>query len=303
MWHQPNIVGLARGGDLLELRNTANVGDGRTGVVDQVVLDELVPVPLGSELLANRDWHFYLTTQRLINARIFAADQIFYEVRSQRLNHIRQRDGVWHVEFRVEVNAPATVAPNTFAHLFTEFVYPVDVIEAVHRGALLIRGNPICPETSFHAGFRHFFGCPLGGVPGGVTFHIIAGLATKKLIDRDSERLTLQIPERHIEGAQGVGLFPSGRIEIRTIHGLPQAVGTERVFADQKPRALLHGVARAAFPNTDEAGIGFHKDHIGALVEQGLFCIGTPRSIGGGPVVADPRDLGFWQTSGVGLVG
>jgi len=73
-----------------------------------------------------------------------------------------------------------------------------------------------------------------------------------------------------------MGLFPAGRIEIAALHGLPQMLDAERIFANQQPGALFHGGRLAAFADADQPALGLDGDDIGGLVEGRLMDVGRP---------------------------
>ena len=76
-----------------------------------------------------------------------------------------------------------------------------------------------------------------------------------------------------------------GRIEESARHVLPEAFDVLRILADQASGGLLEGVARAAFADAGDAGVGLYGDDEVALVEQGIRVFRR--------VHADARDFHF----------
>ncbi len=104
-----------------------------------------------------------------------------------------------------------------------------------------------------------------GGV---VTLAVIAHHAAQQRVDGHAVHLTLDVPERQIERAEGVHLFASRRIEERARHVLPEPFDVMRILADQPPGALFQRVLGPAFTNAHNAGVGLHRHHHVALIEQ-----------------------------------
>ena len=87
-------------------------------------------------------------------------------------------------------------------------------------------------------------------------------------MDRQFQRLALDVPQRQVHGADGVDLFPARRIEPRDIHLLPEPLDVKRVLADQVSGTLLQRVPAPAFADSRDADIRLNRyDHI-ALVEE-----------------------------------
>ena len=80
--------------------------------------------------------------------------------------------------------------------------------------------------------------------------------------------------------------FASGRIVEGAIHVLPQTLDVERILADEPPGARLQRVARPAFADAGDIGVGLDGDDHVALQQRDL-----ERHHVGCLVEPDPRDL------------
>ena len=116
---------------------------------------------------------------------------------------------------------------------------------------------------------------------------MIARQPAQKFVDRDAERLALDVPQRHVEAAQRMNLLAAGRVEVAAIHDLPEVLDTRRILTDDHGPELLDRILRAALADPRDALIGLHRDHVAALVEDRP----APRVV----VIADARDLHLWQ--------
>ncbi len=93
--------------------------------------------------------------------------------------------------------------------------------------------------------------------------------AADEIVNGHAEGLALDVPQRQVERAERVDFFAARRVEPRAIHVLPATLDVEWVFADEALRALLDGVARAAFADADQPGlVGLDRDDHVALVEM-----------------------------------
>jgi len=102
-------------------------------------------------------------------------------------------------------------------------------------------------------------------------------------VQRDVERLTLDVPEREVERAERVRLLAAGRVEPGDVCLLPDRFDAERVLPDERAGALLERISGAAFPDAGDADVGFDRHHHVALVEERI----EMRR----PVDPDTRDL------------
>ena len=100
---------------------------------------------------------------------------------------------------------------------------------------------------------------------------------------RQSEHLALDVPQRQVEGADGVGAFAARRIEEGAVHVLPEVLDELRIAADQAAGGGGEQVLGAAFADAGDAGIRLHGDDDVALVEQRGRIVRV--------ICADPRDL------------
>jgi len=118
---------------------------------------------------------------------------------------------------------------------------------------------------------------------------MVAREAAQQLVNRNAERLALDVPQRHVERAQPVDFFAARGIEIAAIHDLPEMLNARRTLADDHGAELLDHVFGAAFSDAGDALIGFDGDHVAALVKDGP----PARDV----VIADAGDLHVGQRS------
>ena len=85
---------------------------------------------------------------------------------------------------------------------------------------------------------------------------------------RQTLDFSLDVPQRQIERADGIGLLAARRIEERPVHVLPELLDVLRIAADQSPGGLRQHVLRSAFADAGDSGIGLDRDHHVALIEQ-----------------------------------
>ena len=119
-----------------------------------------------------------------------------------------------------------------------------------------------------------------------ITFAEITDRSAQQLVQRQAERLALDVPQRHIQRALRMRLFAARRIEPRDVHLLPDGLDAEGILADERAGALFERVPRAAFADACDPGIGLHRHHHVALVEQAVWI--------GRVVDIDLGDLRFW---------
>ena len=87
-------------------------------------------------------------------------------------------------------------------------------------------------------------------------------------MDGQTLHLALDIPERQVESADGVGPFAACGIEEGAIHVLPETLDILRVAADQSAGGLATSVSfDAALADAGDACVGLDGDHHVALVE------------------------------------
>ena len=267
---------LANGRDLHHLRDPAHVRERGAHVIDIVRFHQLVEIPAMAPLLARRDGHFGLPPQqRQILQERFRAHRILHEIRRQMLNQAASANGLDQIEALVEIHAPVAVLAHAFARgraVFQQLVQPLMRVERpVGRGVGGAHAER--PVARFHGGLRPFPDAHAGRDPGNapgrvVAFAVVAHHAAQQLVHRQLLHLALQIPQRQIQRAQGVHLFAPRRIEEGPRHVLPQLFDILRILADQPPRQRFQHVLGAAFADARKAGVGLHRHHHVALIEQ-----------------------------------
>src|ERR1700734_2416807 len=111
-----------------------------------------------------------------------------------------------------------------------------------------------------------------------VDTHAIARGAAQQLIDGNSERLALDVPQRLIDAAQGAREDWTAAIEGMTVDGLPMVSDAARILADQVRLDFLDCLAageRAAFGDglskPDNSGVRVDlEEHPARLHQKGF---------------------------------
>src|SRR5258706_9266969 len=173
----------------------------------------------------------------------------------------------------MEIDQPIAVRADTFADLVAIAVKLVDALAGVVDVASPEAGS-IQTEGAI-ARSDHRAGTLLkrraaAHAAGDIAFAVLARQAAQQDMHGQAQGLTLDIPQRQVERSEGVYLFPSRRVEERTIHVLPETFDELGILADQPSGTLLDRILRAAFSDSDQTGVGFHRHHHIALVEQGI---------------------------------
>ena len=86
MRDKAHIMGLTERLDFHVLGDAAHVGKRHAHVIDQLLFNELVHVPLAAELFSHRNRNLHVLAQFAIDAGVFGTDQVFGEVGRQRLD-------------------------------------------------------------------------------------------------------------------------------------------------------------------------------------------------------------------------
>jgi len=114
---QTDVVRLAEGEDLHVLGDASYVRQSDTCVVNELLFDQRVDVPPGSELLADRNGYFDVRAEFLIDLGIFRSDQILGKVGLERLNQCAEPHGIREVEAGVVIQRPIAVFSHAVAYL------------------------------------------------------------------------------------------------------------------------------------------------------------------------------------------
>ncbi len=242
-------------------------------------LDEPVEVPAQSPLLAVGQRHVrHLAQLRNIHQRVLVTHRVLDEERVERLHDLADPHGVVEVEALVQVDAPVAVGAHRVAYVAAVLFDAAD-----HRAGVedrpdrhVARAHAKRPVAGFHRRVSPLFQAE-GGVgrgtrrsraAGRVALAVVARQAAEQLVHRQAERLALDVPQREIEGAEGVGLLPARRVEPRDVGLLPDPLDPKGILANQRARDLLEGVPGAALADAGDADVGFNGHHHVALVEQ-----------------------------------
>ena len=89
---------------------------------------------------------------------------------------------------------------------------------------------------------------PLGAAGVGVDADPPPGRAAEQLVDRHAERLALDVPEGHVDAAQGAGQDRAAAVEGVAVDRLPVMDDLARVLADQVRLDLLDGLCHRRAP-------------------------------------------------------
>ena len=122
----------------------------------------------------------------------------------------------------------------------------------------------------------------------GVDAHPPPRGAAQKLVHRNAERLALDVPEGHVDAAQGAGEDRPAPVEGVTVDRLPVVDDLARVLADQVGLDLLDGRRdreRAPLDDrlaqADDPGIGVHLEEEPARLDQQGLEPGDPQRVAG----------------------
>ena len=140
---------------------------------------------------------------------------------------------------------------------------PVDAVDAIARAHC-------CSGTFLQAHRRRFcwWHQPLRQTRGRIELDMLSRFATEPLIQRNVQRLPLDVPQSEIDRAKRVQTFLARRVEPVHEDRLPDQLGIEGVFADDASRHIADGVRRSSLSDTRDAGIGVDEnDHV-ALRER-----------------------------------
>jgi hypothetical protein len=91
-------------------------------------------------------------------------------------------------------------------------------------------------------------------------------LTAKELVERRTERLALDVPQRKIDGAERVQPLLARRIEAVHERGLPDHLGVEGVAADDAASDVANGVWRSALADAGDPGLGVDQNDPALLV-------------------------------------
>src|SRR5712691_2135301 len=268
MRDEPYVVGLAQRGLLAQLRDASRIGKRHARVIDQVLLDQLVHVPAIAEVLAHGDRHSHLGAQALVDGRLLGAHQILDEEGLEVLDQVAQSNCVGHVETGVEVDGPVAVGGDALVQLLAQLMgapHHHARVEAVAAGVGAVR--PVRLEPGLDAGAGRLPGRATIRERGRVAGDVLAGETAEELVRRDTQGLAPDVPERQVERTLGMQLLAARRIEVATVHELPEVFYSRRVLSDQQARELLESVAGAALADARETLVGLDRHDGVALVE------------------------------------
>ncbi len=270
MHRQLDIVRLGPAGDLARLGKATGDAEIDARVVDPFLLDQLPELPLGAELLARRQRHRSPRAQRLERVRVLGAQRVLHEEGADRLRLLTEPDGIGQVEARVDVKADLDLV----AHCLPYRVKLLDRCE--HRPAglqdIAVLGQPEAhelPALCLGLQTRVDQRLDLGGVASvvRVTDHLVARQPAQQLVDRHTQRLALDVPERNIDRRHRRGQDTLGGEEAAPEELLPDVFDAKGVLADQERLEMLDRTddgklppGEPRLPHTVIALIGVHHD-------------------------------------------
>ena len=290
-----DVVRLAQGADADQLGDAADVRQRAADEIEVVVLHQLVEVPPRPPFLARGQRHAGQAAQfRNVLKKRIGLNRILDEIRIELFDHPAAAERVGEGEPLVEVDHEVPARTNAFAGgaavgLHLAHAFAGVVAERARRQARSI--EPEQPPAGLHArGGAVAQRVAAAPERRRVTLQIIAVHAAEQLVHRHAQRLAFQIPQRQIERTDRMQPFASGRIVEGAVHVLPQSFDVERVLADEPPGAWLQRVARPAFADAGDVGVGLDGDDHVALQQRNL-----QRHHVGRLVEPDPRDLRLRQ--------
>ena len=199
-------------------------------------------------------------------------------------------DGLVEIELLVQVDHPVAVRADAFTHLRGRLGNQPDARPRIEGGALRgpaprtgwtarIRQN-VAVHSEHAIARRHRARRPLlerqrgrfrrrhealRQTGGRVQLDVFARLTAEQLVERSTERLALDVPQREIDGAERVQPLLARRIEAVHERGLPDHLGIEGVAADDAAGDVANGVWRSALANAGDPGLGVDQDNHVAL--------------------------------------
>ena len=134
-----------------------------------------------------------------------------------------------------------------------------------------------------------------------VDAHPLPRRAAEQFVNRYSQRLALDVPQGHVDAAQGAGEYRAASIEGMAVYRLPVMNHLARVFAHEVRLELLHSGRDGRRPpfddwlsQPDNPGIGVNlQEQPSRLDEQGFQLRDPKRILGGDRSVARDAVLGL----------
>ena len=242
-----------------------------TAVVEQVLLQDLAELPLAGELLADGQRHAGLLPHHAQAGGILAAQRILDEERAVLLHLSAEVNGVRRIEAGMHVDTDLDL----LTQLLADGAHPFD---GTAQGAARLE-QPLSPldvvdgeahELPSRLGARPAAGNEAVGIGSddvGIACHFVSDAASQQLVDRDVQRLRLDVPEGDVDGAHGRGLHYPSREEGAAKHHLPEVLDAKRIgsgeIALERLPHLRHGgdaAADAGLAEPVDALVRFHFD-------------------------------------------
>ncbi len=233
-------VHLAGGEDLLRLGDPARVHHVDAEVVDQLVLDQRLELPLVRELLAGRDRQVDLVAHQPQRERVERPDRVLVEVEAIGLERVPEVGRLGRAEHRVRVEEQVDVVadrePQRLRRL--DRLHDRRLRIPVRQRVLVERGERAVAERreSLLEEPVRILDQLLRGVAGEmpVDAHPLARRAAEEVVDRDAEPLPLEIPERDVDPGDRAHDHLPGRPERAAHHLAPPVLDLRRVLPDEQ---------------------------------------------------------------------
>ena len=239
-------------------------------MLENVALEIGHELPFGREFFADCEGHLGHAAQRFVCPRGLVADWLFEEIERALSEFLAERGGFGHAEavmiFHTENGRVAqfgAYGPDPIdggGDRFTRFIDRFGFLESAQQANAVpagIKGDP---------GLFHHLGTGVGRnrCKGG---NALTRAPAQELIDRNAERLALDVVARNVDGRDG-GCEDAPAFEIlAAIELLPDPCGLHGIAADQELGEMLDGTddglfteGKAGFAPPMDALVGFDLD-------------------------------------------
>ena len=241
--------------NLLRLRDAAGMNQVDPQVVDELVLDQRLELPLVRELLARRDRQIHLVADGPQRHGVERTDRVLVEVEAMRLERPAEVGRFRGAEHRVRVEDQVDVVADRAAQRLRRLDrlddrglgIPVPERVVVERGE---RAEAQRGESLLSPAKRVLRQLGRGGSRQvAVDPHPLARRAAEEVVDRDAEPLPLEIPEGDVDPGDRAHDHLPGRPERAPYQLAPPVLDPRRVLPDQAARRSGRGCrARRARP-------------------------------------------------------
>src|SRR5690606_28567778 len=175
-------------------------------------------------------------TKIAIRLGVFDPERILHEIGAKWLNFFAQRDGIRQINTGVDIHADLDVITNRFSYCL-EFLDRAAHRRTGFENSSFLMGQtpaydfPACFNGSL-AGLHQFLYCLANIVI--ISDNFIPCETTQKLIDRNAQCFTFDIPKRDVDGSDGGGENPLCWKKTAAKQHLPDILGAEWVLPNKK---------------------------------------------------------------------